>query len=350
MRILYIAGNPQSETDLQIDKEINLLREEIDKIDTSEVIDLRVYSYLRVSELPTILKMLKPDILHFAAHGHEQGIVLAHEERGSVILTSDMLVDLLSSLKVEPALIVINACNSETMAAQIASERTFVIGTDATLTNVAARSMTAALYRRLADAGSIAEAFQAASVIVRLIDLGQVSAKLFPVGSEVRAQRTRIANPLRIVACLPEIDEWIGRGLSKPLKSFRPESPVVQFGIAGTPPGIMQTIFFTDDESVVPRGKGSLEEARCWLVEDRGVKGEIWMPSEFEYWGDMSWFACVTTGERDVFCASTSTTEALRRYYFEEEWRGKIPDAFADVIRLTISNLIDNDGSRRAKP
>jgi hypothetical protein len=287
--------------------------------------------------------------LHFAAHGEQDGIALAHEDCGRVILDGEMLADLLGALAIRPKLVVLNACNSAQMAARLTGHADFVIGTDAPISNIGARSMAATLYRRLADAASVGDAFTAAASMLKLIDQDSVSAQLYPEGAMTLARRTRLTDPLRIVACFPAVDRWLEHGHTKPQRKFEPTRPDIQFGVAGAPATSRQTQLFTDDESVQPRGEESLADARSWIVETQPVRGEVWISPFFQYYGDMQWYASVTTADHRLFSAVATSAQALERYYFEEEWYGGLPEAIAIVVRDAIAQLRLNDGSKRTR-
>ena len=121
------------------------------------------------------------------------------------------------------------------------------------------------------------------------------------------------------------------------------------FGVAGAPAAARQTVFFTDDDTVVKPKDGSLEEARSWIIESQPWKGEIWMPEALGYFGDMSWYAAITTTDRRVVSVASTTVEALRRYYLEEMWPGPLPGAIEDVVRRSMACLSREGGSRRGR-
>lgn len=348
MKILYIASNPENAAPLQVEKELNLLREKIDQIQTSEHIDLRTYSNVKVDNLPFLVAQLDPDILHFSAHGRDDGIVLAHEERGHVHLTGERLANLLAAISVRPKLIVINACSSSAMAGQLTEVADFVVGTDAPISNVGARTMAAILYQQLANGASVGDAFATAVPLLDTVDAGQVASQLFPLDHEEQARRTFAANPLRLVACFPKIDQWLDNKHTEPQKGFNRDIPYVKFGVAGAPPTTRQLTIFTDDETIIPEDEeASLADARGWFEECQAVHGEIWIEDDASYFGDLQWYAAVTTGDRRIFSCTSSMVEALRRYYFVEQWRGELPPLIAEIIEQTLDNLKFNDGSRR---
>lgn len=349
MKILYIAGNPDGASTLQVEKEINALQEKLDQVPTVSPIDFRVYSHLRIDVLPDVIARIAPDILHFAAHGQDDAIVLAQGETDHVTLDGDMLAALLGALNVRPKLVVLNACGSNNMAAKLRGHADFVIGTDAPLSNIGARSMAATLYGRLAGAASISGAFEAAAVMLNAVDRGTVKACLHTRMDAATVARTRLVDPMRVLACFPQIDKWLAYNHTEPQPGFNPDAPKVMFGLAGVPPTTRQVQFFTDDESVTASQKQSLADARGWMLETQPIHGEIWIEPCYTYYGDMWWYGSVVTGDRKIYSATSTTVAALRQYYIEEAWRGNLPPAIAKLVLEAIGNLERNDGSRRSR-
>ncbi|MBW6530523.1 CHAT domain-containing protein [Sphingomonas sp. RRHST34] len=351
MRVMYVASNPKGHDDLDLPGEINDLQELLERGAGADPIEFRIYSDLRLNALTATIGRFRPDVLHFAAHGDGRSLLLSKGDGSEVELDGRALAALLKGLSARPRLVVLNACSSESVAAELVAHggADWAIGTDATITNDAARSLTAALYQRLADGSSIGDAFAIATTHVEVADHGAVGATLHPTGRWEEAGGVRLVDPLRIVACLPVLDGWLDEGLTEPAGDFRPENPQVQFCVAGAPAAARQTVFFTDDESVRP-GKGeSLEEARSWIFESQPVAGEIWIADAHEYWGDMAWYVAVTTTDRRVVSASAMMSEALRRHYLDERWRGELPPSLKELVERTIAHLEREGGSRRGR-
>lgn len=350
MKILYIAGNPDDAPALQVEREINLLREKLDNSDSARQVDLRVYSHLKIDDLPDIIARVKPDILHFAAHGKDESIILAHEERGHVALDGERLAAILGAVSLRPKLVLINACESAAMAEKVAVQADFVIGTDAPISNVGARSMAATLYSMLARGVPLGKAFDAARAMLGVVDEGEVDVRIFPIGAEDLASRFQLGDPLRIVASIPQLDTALGNNQTAPPRNFNSMTPKVEFGIVGAPASTRSLQILTDDVEEQPKDGQSLFDARGWMIEGQPSHGELWIEEDCELYGDGWWYASVITAEREIFCAQATTVEALTRYYFDEGWRGELPPKFAAAVRETISNLAANNGSRRSQP
>lgn len=351
MRVMYVASNPEGRGDLDVQGEINDLQERLDCGAGADPIEFRVYSDLKLGELTATIGRVRPDVLHFAAHGDGRALVLSSASGGEVELDGAELAGLLNALAVRPTLVVLAACSSDRVAAELVARggAEWAIGTDATISNDAARALTAALYQRLADGSSIGDAFAIATTHVEAVDRGAVGATLHPAGRTGDAREVRLVDPLRIVACLPVLEGWLDEGLTEPAGRFRPESPQVRFCVAGAPSAARQTVFFTDDESVRPGAGRSMEEARSWIFESQPVDGEIWVEDAFEYWGDMAWYVAVTTTDRRVVSTTAMTSEALRRHYLDERWRGELPPRLRELVERTIEHLRREAGGRRGR-
>lgn len=346
MKVMYVANNPSDADPLQIEREINDLQERLEISAGAEPIILRTYSALELDRFAQAVSRAEPDVIHIAAHGEEGVIVFAHRDRADVRVTGKQLAKLLSVLPRRPKLVVLNACSSNEMAEELAKcgGADFVIGTDASISNSAARAMAAALYQSLANAASIDRAVEIARVHLEIMDEGAVTVHLHAADPLYDPARTQLVDPFRLVACFPVIDEYLRNKVTTPDKDFKPAYPAVLFGVAGAPLAARQTVFFTDDETV----KGdSLEVARSWIVEIQPVDGEIWMPNHFHYYGEMNWFGAVTTTDGHVVSAASKMTAALERYYFAEQWKGPLPHAIEAVIRRSIGLLKDEGGGRR---
>ncbi|MCW2363170.1 MULTISPECIES: CHAT domain-containing protein [Sphingobium] len=350
MKIMYVSNNPEQADPLQIEQEVQELQESLERNADSEPIVFRVFSALPVERLAETVRREQPDILHFSAHGEEGALVLGHAELDVVEVDGPRLAGLLSGCPKKPKLIVLNACSSNQMAASLAAAggADFVIGTDAPIMNAAARAMVTTLYQQLANAASIAQAFRVACANLHVISGGATNASLHAMVAPEGAEHVCLVDPFRIVACFPMVEKWLDHSLQKPDTKFRPEMPEVQFGIAGAPVAARQTVFFTDDESVRDQGNG-LESARSWIIESQPVDGEIWLDSYYAYYGEMNWFAAVTTTDGKVVSAASKMTTALVRYYLEEQWRGTLPDEIDAVVRRAIGFLVASGGGRRGR-
>lgn len=339
LRVMYVAANPEGGAPLQVEREVNDLQDRLDRGTGAEPIDFRAYPHLAIGDLIPKIAAFRPHVLHLSAHAEDGALVFARGEGGDVAVDGRSLSAVLRAVSVRPQLIVVNACSSEGLAAVLVADGAadFVIGTDAPITNDGARAMAVALYQRLADASSLADAFTVAATQLNLLEDGAVSAILHPDGGFERAKQVRLVDPLRIVACLPSIERCLNAGSVDVGRRYRPEQPDVLFGLAGVPAAARRTVLFTDDE----QGPGQeFDGGGILTLRKQPREGVIWMLEACAHYRDLSWFASVTTTDRRIASAVTTTAEALERHYFSERWRGELPEPLALIVRKSIDSLI----------
>lgn len=351
MKVMYVASNPEGEDALDIQREITRLVQRLETGVGADPIVFRPYAHLPITDLADAIRRFEPDVLHLSAHGEDGALIFTTARGDAVALDGAGLVGLLRLVPVKPRLVVLNACSSDEMAQALAASGTvdFVIGTDAAIAIADACELAASLYQSLAAGSSIADAFEAAQTMLRLHAGGATAATLRQGAPSAIPGDTRLVDPFRILARLPVVEKWLEYEHTQPQDGFVPENPDIHFGVAGAPAAARQTVFFTDSKSVQPKIGQSLEDARSWIMESQPDDGVIWMESHFGYWGDIQWYAAVTTTDRRVLSATGKTTDALERYYFDEKRWGELPKAIADKIRECIASLKEHGGGPRAR-
>jgi internalin A len=151
VEILFLAANPKNTQALELDKEVELLREVIEsgKHQSSIEIDQRwEVSYDKLQQ--SILKM-SPQIVHFSGHGLEKGLILEKADGKHEIADAKTLAGLFAPLKDEIVCVILNACYSEHQAKEIAAYIPFVVGMNTAISDKAAMLFTKGFYRGLSN-------------------------------------------------------------------------------------------------------------------------------------------------------------------------------------------------------
>lgn len=338
MKILYIAGNPQGASTLKTESEVQLLRAEIDSVSSGRQVELIIHPDLRFDALVGVLARARPNIVHFAAHGSADAILLAQGD-GHVALKGEELGAILAGLDLRPGLILLNACNSETMAKALTRHADFIIGTDDPISNIGARQMAATLYSRLASGDTLEKAFETASAVLRALGGGKVNAVLHAADGPGLASKAWFVQKFRILARLPAVDRWLDNRLTNPKGPFNAAQPVIQFGVAGLPAASRLVQLFTDDSDIDLDDGQSLADARGWMEEVPSGDGKIWFEPIFPYYGDMCWYASCVAGRLSMETAVATTVSALERYYLEERRKGDLPSDIGAVVAEVVRNL-----------
>jgi hypothetical protein len=293
MKVLYVASNPVDASSLNLEREITEFQRKA--VATSgEPVQFVFLPNLPFEDLPTQISKNKPDVLHISAHGDEESLSLAHEGRGRVRLTSEMLCTFLDVDPV-PKLVYLNSCNSKALAQELTERVPMAIGTDAPITNRAARQAALTFYIGLLEGKSVLRAYEAGRMIMKGLDQSRVATELF-FQPGIEPDKCVLHVATRIIARFYQDRVRIkGRDYE------------VQMGISGCPRSTVQVVFFTSDQT---RRKTS-----CTVVRTTPVRGEIWTDQAWKTHGNFRLFACGVTAGGEHFSLSQDLCSALEQHY-----------------------------------
>jgi hypothetical protein len=166
--IMFLGINTSGEATLSVHKEYTCIRNELEeRVEKAEqccndrfVLDLDCFN--TSNNLLKRLGKLKPAVLHLACHGESDGLHFY----GSFVKGQALFkcVQLLSRSKDgrAPRVVVVNACNSENVAQELAECVEFVIGHAGLLPDDEAIGFSEAFYGQLAEGSAVSDAFDAA--------------------------------------------------------------------------------------------------------------------------------------------------------------------------------------------
>ena len=161
--ILFLSANPENTDKLDLNKEINEIRDEIRYASGKEVFKIEQYHDIAISQLQKQLLEYKPQILHFSGHGSPRSALIFRNEYGDVeVVPSGPLSGLFKILGKNIPLVFLNACFSQEQAEAIAKHVNFVIGMSRAISDDGARIFAVSFYRALAYGESVQDAFDLA--------------------------------------------------------------------------------------------------------------------------------------------------------------------------------------------
>lgn len=170
--VLFAAANPTNTGRIQIDKEHNIIEEEMQRGSKREG-----YTFLppkfaaRINDLIRALKS-KPFILHFAGHGEQEGILLSDNNNKSLMLQDDAIKRLFKPLIGHTQLVLLNNCYSAQQAELISTFGMYVIGHRMPVTDIAALSFAKGFYLGLGEGMNFEDAYNDALTIVLAENVG----------------------------------------------------------------------------------------------------------------------------------------------------------------------------------
>jgi hypothetical protein len=161
IKILFLASNPADISRIRIDEELREIEERISLGSHRDRFELISHFAVRPRDLTRALLKHQPHILHFSGHGSTSaGIVLEDNDGKTKIVAAADIAELLSIIKDNLRVVVLNSCYSALQASGIAESIDCVIGMNDKVGDRSAIIFSASFYESLAFGRSINEAFR----------------------------------------------------------------------------------------------------------------------------------------------------------------------------------------------
>jgi hypothetical protein len=169
VRILLLAANPSSTGKIDIGREIQQIEERIGAGKHRDRIEVIPCWAARAGDLQRELLRVRPHILHFSGHGKTDRLVVEGKDGVlGVEIDAAVLIDLVSILRDNLRLVVLNACYSESLAAALVQHIDYAVGMNKPIEDEAAIEFSASFYQAIAFGRSIEEAFRLGCNALRL--------------------------------------------------------------------------------------------------------------------------------------------------------------------------------------
>jgi hypothetical protein len=103
---------------------------------------------------------IKPQIIHFCGHGTKDGLVIHDENNQVKLLSNKVLADLLKNFADSVECLVLNACETEPLAIEVAKHINYVIGMNREVNDQLSIAFTEAFYGAIGAGQRIESAFE----------------------------------------------------------------------------------------------------------------------------------------------------------------------------------------------
>ena len=299
VKVLFVSSNPKSESGLNLEAELT----ELDAILASSVGEpclLVVRAGLPIEKLASTIQKERPDVLHITAHGEDTSLSMQNASGDAVALQANNLIDLIGDEM--PSLIYLNACNSDKIALALTEHVGIAIGSDAPISNRAARAAAVVFYQRLVVGKSVLAASRAAKATLSALEDGSATLVLHKKNG-VDPSKVSLHTPPTLTAHI----------LSK---SFQPSQRKfdVRFGVLGCPRNISQVVFFTDDNYFLGDGSTSWADDLCQVNRNQPNPNGFLKSNRDDIWQikrDHRVVAAGLTSDGKTFCAVSKVSDAL---------------------------------------
>jgi hypothetical protein len=169
IKVLFLAANPQDQTELRLDEEIRVITEKIRSSDYRDSVELISRWAVRPADLLQALNEYKPQIVHFSGHGLSTGeIVLLADDGNTKLVTQDAMVATINTMIDNIRLVIFNACFSREQAEAVTRYVDAAIGMNTDIGDEAARVFAAQFYSAIGFGRSLQNAFEQAKALLLL--------------------------------------------------------------------------------------------------------------------------------------------------------------------------------------
>lgn len=153
MKVLFVAANADDAVRLKLEREKNCVQ---DILTDNHRYALEHRGAIQSDELLDWLNRIQPTIFHFSGHGSRDGHVeFVDSDDYAAVVSAAALVQAFRSAPPVPRVVILNACNSESMVEQLLAVVPCVIAMSAPISDGAAIAFTKGFYGALARAGSL---------------------------------------------------------------------------------------------------------------------------------------------------------------------------------------------------
>lgn len=169
--ILFLASSPVTMTPLALDQEAREIRAEIARAGRRDWFEFHTRWAAQPLDILRELRSLKPAVLHFSGHGNRGGLFFQDSNGDPHQIEPAALAGAIAAAGSMVKVVVLNACFSDTLVAELLTHVGCVIGTTGAIPDDTARAFAIGLYGALADGDSVPSAFRNGKAAISLLRL-----------------------------------------------------------------------------------------------------------------------------------------------------------------------------------
>lgn len=178
MKILFLSATPRDRDYLRVRKEFIKIQGIIERGLYSDLLELICEWQINPGELPNLLAIHKPHIVHFSGHGESNGIVFIDAAGDAIHVDERVLTSLFEQLRDNIRIVVLNACDTCSQAQAIAEIVGCAIGISQDIKDTTATMFATSFYKMLAYGYSVQKAFEVSKINLQLEDCAEEAAFL----------------------------------------------------------------------------------------------------------------------------------------------------------------------------
>jgi hypothetical protein len=165
-KIAFISASPEDHDRIRVDKEIARIEEQMEASRYRDNFDIIKREASKITSLTKIVLESQPEIIHFSGHGDSDGIIFENDDNTHVLIKTEALKIIFTTLAQKLEILIINACNSDILAESISKNNFYVVGMSDSIYDDDAINFSIGFYQAIGAGVNVHQAFQNALVIM----------------------------------------------------------------------------------------------------------------------------------------------------------------------------------------
>jgi hypothetical protein len=166
--ILYLAANPIDSERLRSDRELREIQDIMRDGKGSDRFRLVSVFAARVQDIAAAVKSNNPQIVHFAGHAYQGGLIIEDERGRSALLPAERIASLFGSAVDGISCVILNASHTAETARVISRYVDYVVAMNEIISDEGAIAFSTGFYQALAAGRPIPDAFEYAVVYLKI--------------------------------------------------------------------------------------------------------------------------------------------------------------------------------------
>jgi hypothetical protein len=170
-KILFFGAEPSDQTLLNLRKEVDKIEDALYDSNLASRFKLIKSKATRPDDFLRLILKNKPEFVHFAGHGTQDGIFMLDDRGESILIPTEKLTDVFRLFREVVGCVVLNSCFSLPQAMRINDYIPHVIGCTRRVENKSAMSFASMFYTAIANGEDIPFAYDYARISTNLNDM-----------------------------------------------------------------------------------------------------------------------------------------------------------------------------------
>lgn len=174
-RILFLSASPIDEDRLRVDEECKKIEKELLISSQRESFEFLTKVAVDFDTASLALINSAPYIVHFSGHGNNNGIAIEDQSGNSELITIDTLIRLFDLHKSDLKCIILNCCESNSLAESLSSLGIYAIGMNSSIADISSIAFSVGFYQGLGGGKDVVFSFKLGTTYISAKNISDVN-------------------------------------------------------------------------------------------------------------------------------------------------------------------------------